>query len=357
MKKTVSIILILALFSLILAGCNSGSSPDGDPGTAINDIKNQTDSLEPLVIRYTASSAPPPGTPSAQMQKKFIELVETKSGGTIKVDFLPGGSVVSTEREFVEAMQLGTIDIGTCSDMGIDSVIGGLGWAWLPYMITTYEDADKYYFNGWMNKEIERIMGEKGLVKIANIENDFRIVGNSKHPILTLEDLKGMKIRVPEIPELLRFYELSGALSVAIAASETLTALKQKTIDGIDNSVINLEALGTLSSIKYLTSLNHMYSAGSWIVNPNFWNNLTDEQRAILTECCKEAGDLHIKLAREASAKLLGSEGEAKYGYEVSSVPDELDAELKKVARQVWEEYSPNYDPAMMKKVMETFGN
>ena len=103
MKKTVSIILILALFSLVLAGCNSGSSPDGDPGTAINDIKNQTDSLEPLVIRYTASSAL---QYSLCPDAKVYRTCRNETGGTIKVDFLPGWLVVARARICLKAMQL-----------------------------------------------------------------------------------------------------------------------------------------------------------------------------------------------------------------------------------------------------------
>jgi TRAP-type C4-dicarboxylate transport system substrate-binding protein len=349
-KKLISILLVLVMLTAT-AGCSktpTTNEPDSDAGKTA------------LTFSYTAASASAVGTPGYNGEENFIKFVGELSAGLITVNQLAAGSVVSTEREATEAIQLGSIDMSAISDMGIDSVVQGLGWAWLPYMINTYEQADEFYLNGWMNTEIARIMLEGGVVKVANRENDFRILGigkRSNRELVSVGDFKGLKVRVPEIKELLRFYQLAGGLSVAIAASETLTALSQGTIDAVDNSMLNLQLLGLLPEMSYLIPLNHMYSAGSFVANPDFWNGLTDWQREIITEAATKAGNIHIEESRAFSKGLMGAEGEAKYGYKVVPVSAELNAALKKVAVQVWEEFSSKYDPAMMKKVMDTFGN
>ena len=314
---------------------------------------------EPLEFTFTCAQAAAAGTPGANLFDNFVRLVDEKSNGTIKCNFLAAGSVVSTEREATEAIQVGTVDVVQVSDMGIDSVIGGcLGWAWLPYTVTSYEQVDELYNGGWMHDEIVRMMEENGIIKIANTENGFRQVGNVKHEILDPDDFSGLKIRTPEIKELLRFYELNGALSVAIAASETLTAISQGTIDGVDNTLLNLQAQGLLDALPYITITNHIYSGGSIIANPDFWNGLTDEQRTIIEEAAVEAGNIHIQESRELEAALMTPEGieEAGYSYQIAQVTPELDAALREYAMQVWEEFGDQYDPDCMQKIMDEFG-
>ena len=371
MKKYISIILVLVM-SVALISCsggNSGSPGSNSEGTGSGNTQSSGSGSntpaqsggadakgEVLVIKFSTASAAAPGSPRDLKYKLFMELVEKNSGGTMTVDFLAPGAVVATEREMTEAVQLGLIDIGTGSDLGIDGVVGGLGWAWLPYMFTTYEEADRYYNNGWIKDELTRIMGESGLIKIAGYETDFRVVGSATKPITTLSDFRGVKIRVAEVPELLRFYELAGALSVAIAASETLTALTQGTIDAVDNSAVNLYNSGVIPSMKYITVTNHMYCGGSFIANPTFWNNLTAEQQKIVQEAAVEAGALHFVEARKQTESLLYGAEKEDYNYEVLPVSDELDASLREIAMKVWEEFYDKYPSEIMDRVFADFG-
>lgn len=286
---------------------------------------------------------------------EIIQKLDERSNGRIKGTKVAGNSM-GAEGEVTQAIQFGTLDIALVSDMGINSIIGGLSWAWLPYMITSYEQADEYYINGWISDELTRIMGENGLVRIAATENDFRMVGNAKRPILTMDDFKGLKIRTPEIEEVLRFYELCGALPVAMSTSEVLTALEQKTIDGVDNTIGNFASLALLDNLTYITRTNYMYNAGSIICNEGFWSNLSDSDKALFAEVATEAGANFRASWREQFGTILDkyvSEGKI----EVEEVSEELNAELKKIGVQIWEEYAYKYDPVLMERVMADFGS
>lgn len=363
MKQTWQRVLAIALVTMLAlaaTGCgNTGSSPSQNvpvqsAAPAENTETPVTSAPEGETITFTIS------TDAAgirdEIVDEIIQLLQEKSGGRIQPQKIAAG-VLGSEREMAEAIQLNTLGMTMLSDMGIDIVVGQLGWAWLPGLITNYDEADKYYFNGWINEELTRMMAENGIIKIGNIENGFRVVGNVVKPITSMEDLKGMKIRVPEIPEVLRFYELAGALPVAIAGSEVLTALEQKTIDGLDNSVYNYTNQGVVDSVKYITNTNHCYSGGSIVVSEQLWNSLSDADKEIFKEVAKIAGDDHIKKFREGTQTLLDS-GIASGSWEVvEEVSPEFNAAIQEVCSTIWEEFSSKYDAAVMEKVMSDFKN
>ena len=111
---------------------------------------------------------------------------------------------------------LGTLDVGLISDMGIDSAIGHLGWAWLPFMLTSYDMVDQYYVNGWIGEELTKQMKAKGIIRLAATENGFRQCANVKRPIRSIDDIKGMKIRVPQTKACRDFYNAIGAIPALI---------------------------------------------------------------------------------------------------------------------------------------------
>jgi len=350
-KRMHAIVLASTLLFTLLAACgNSNTNTTPTPSST----SQGSDQVETLTFTITASSAVSPGSPDAQMRDKFVELIEEYSGGAIKVERYADGSVCSTEREMVEAVQLGSMDMGYSSDMGIDSVIGGLGWAWLPYMITDYDGVDEYYKNGWIGEDLTAAMAKSGIVRLAYYENDFRVLGTDIETNC-MADMSGQKVRVPEITELLRFYDLTGALSASVASSETLTALTQGTISAVDNTMINLQKFGLLGELDYIVPLNHMYSGSSVIANQNFWNGLTDAQKEVIQKAATDAADLQTELARAESQRLLSPEGEAEYGYKVLPVSEEFDTQLKEVAKQLWDEFAEDYDAAEMEKVIRYF--
>ena len=171
--------------------------------------------------------------------KRFAERVDALSGGRIQVNVIAAGTM-GTARESAEALQLGTLEMTWLADGEVDTVVGKMGWAWLPYMFDTIEEAEQKYGKGWVRERLKAQMEAGGIVSLCAAGNMYRNLVNTKREILSLEDFAGLKVRVPEQRDLIEFYTLCGALPVAIASSEALTALEQRTIDGADSAVINL---------------------------------------------------------------------------------------------------------------------
>ena len=295
----------------------------------------------------------------AQIQDKtmdmLIELADKYSGGTIKGTKIEAGSL-GGEREETEMIQLGTLECGLISDMGIDSAIGGLGWAWLPYMLTDYDQVDQYYINGWIGEELTKQMAAQGIVRVAATENAFRECGNVKKAIKSMDDINGMKIRVPETQAVQDFYTAIGAIPAAIATSETLAALEQGTVDGVDNSISNMDSMGVMERLKYITIMNYMYSGASIVTSEDFWNGMTEAQQACFKQAATEAGAYMRKEMRAATDKIL-EEGQKNGSFEVFEVEKGSDFynALKEKAVALWDSYSKQYDASIIEKIKKDF--
>jgi TRAP-type C4-dicarboxylate transport system substrate-binding protein len=146
--------------------------------------------------------------------------------------------VLGGDREIVEQCKLGMLDMVFSSDIGYSTVVKAVGFAAMPYLFETYEDADKLYFHGLIGEEFKKRLLKGGNIRLLSWgENDFRALTNNKRPILEVKDLHGLKIRTPEFPMLISFFRNLGALPTPIPYPELFIALQQGTVDGQDNGV------------------------------------------------------------------------------------------------------------------------
>lgn len=358
MKKKLAFFLALALLGTsVMSGCgSSGASSQAAPSSSVSSTAggaaSAADASKDPVVKFKVNNTHSGEGVQDDSMDQLIQLCDKYSGGSIKGTKLAGGSL-GGEREMTEMIQLGTLEVAFISDMGIDSSIGGLGWAWLPFMITSYDQVDQYYINGWIGQELTKEMGAQGIVRVAATENEFRQCGNVKHPITSMEDFKGLKIRVPETVACQDFYSACGAIPASISTSETLAALEQKTVDGVDNSVYNMKSMGILEDIKYISLLNYMYSGASIVCSQDFWDSMTPAQQAAFTKAAEETGASFRKTMRADTQTIL-DQGK----FEVSKVEEgsAFYNDLKKVAVGLWSKYESEYNSDIMSKIKQDFG-
>jgi TRAP-type C4-dicarboxylate transport system substrate-binding protein len=112
---------------------------------------------------------------------------------------------------------------------------------------------------------------------------------NSKRPIHSPADLKGLKMRTMENPVHIQAYKGFGIIPTPMAFSEVFTALQQGTVDGQENplSVINGQKLDQVQ--KYLTLTGHVYSPALFLMNKGIWDKLSAADKQAFMESVKEA--------------------------------------------------------------------
>jgi C4-dicarboxylate-binding protein DctP len=284
---------------------------------------------------------------------QMIAEVEKASGGTIKLTASFGG-VHGSEREMSEAVQLGTLKMGWISDIGLASVVPGIAFVNLPYLLPTYAEVDKYYFNGFLGEEVRKKLLAKGIRALNHTDNEYRGLTNSRRPITKEEDLRGLKIRVPEFPMLLSFFKKLGAYPTPMAMTELLTALQQKTVDGQDNGIMTTYVFGLHQSQKFFTITNHSYFGSAMVINENFWNTLTLDQQKILQTAAIKTADSQRKMNRSdiAGFKKRMEDG----GMQFSELTPETKAKFKVIGSQVWAEFKEKFGTDLMDRIQKELG-
>jgi TRAP-type transport system periplasmic protein len=216
---------------------------------------------------------------------KFKELAEAKSGGKLKIEVYPGGSLAKNENVMLEGFQLGTIDLGAI----VTSSIGG---KWDPKFLAfdppfLWKDREHIWrvVDGPLGKDMMKRLeplGAHGFCYGGGY--GFRNVLSTKRAIFMPDDLKGQTIRVPPIPTLTELFKSFGANPVPMAWGEVYLAVKQGTVDGLE-----LPADVTTSDkfheiIKYYSLTHHFYPPGIWMMAATKYNTLAPDLKKAIEE-------------------------------------------------------------------------
>ena len=273
---------------------------------------------------------------------------ELEKSGLFKVNLKFNG-ILGGEREGAEAVQMGTIEGVWVSDVGLSAVVPEISYTNLPYLFSNYAQVDKYYFNGFVGKDVKEKLEKKGFKFMGFCENDFRGLTNSKKPVVKPADISGMKIRVPEVPVYLEFFKKLDTQPTPMAVTELTTALQQKTVDGQDNGILLTKTNGYYQLQKYMTLTNHIYNAGAILVNPKFFASLSKEQQDLLTKLSVKYSKVQVEMNRSDVAKFL-KEIKA-YGVQVSELTPEQTAAFAAVGKTCWGTAEKNFGKAWVDRL------
>lgn len=249
------------------------------------------------------ASAFEPGHIVCKAAEHFKGLVESRSKGEIKVELFFGG-VMGSEEEVTESVSIG----------GVEMQAGG----GLP--IKTY--APTYYFidspfvmrdwNHWMavwdgkiGQEIMDILAKKGNTMYLGIV--YRGLRNftSNKPIYTPEDVKGLKLRLPNLPTWVASWKAVGALPVPVALTELFSALQSGVADASEGDLVQIQSFHLDEVQKYVSMTGHMVQTGALTINKKFFDQLSKENQKIVLEAGKEASEWGTQQILENETQIL----------------------------------------------------
>jgi len=236
-KKIVSTILVSSLLILSLTACSRPTGNSSGSKEATSNGSNET-----ITIRVGHVLAPT--HPYTLGLEKFSELVAEKTDNKVKVEVFHS-SQLGNERDMVEGLQLGTLEMALVSTAPLSSFTDDFLVFDLPFMFKDTENARKVVDSEIGQNLLDSLKSQK-ILGLAYWENGFRNVTNNKKPIKTPDDLKGMKIRTMESPVQMESFNALGASATPMAFGELFTALQQNTIDGQENP------LAIISTSKFL---------------------------------------------------------------------------------------------------------
>jgi tripartite ATP-independent transporter DctP family solute receptor len=248
--------------------------------------------------------------------EKFKEVVEAKSGGKIKVNLFPGGTLGSDQAN-VSALQGGTLEMVSMNSGILANLVKPFAIFDFPFMFNNSAEADAVV-DGPFGQKMHAKLEEKGLVGLGYYELGFRNITNSKRPITKVEDIAGLKLRVIPNPINVDWVKALDANPTPLPWPEVYAALEQKAVDGQENPVATIWGAKLHEVQKYMTLTNHQYNPQSVVISKKFWDTLSADEKKIIGEAVAESTKFQRAQARASVASTV--ENLKKAGMTVSEL-------------------------------------
>lgn len=216
----------------------------------------------------------------------FAREVEKRTNGRYKIQPFYSGSL-GAERESVEAVQLGTQALTFTSTGPIPNFVPETKILDIPFLFRDYAQA-RAVLDGPIGAELLAKFPAKGMVALAWGENGFRHMTNSRRPIRTPDDLRGLKMRTMENPVHIQAYKGFGIIPTPMAFTEVFTALQQGTVDGQENPLSVIVAAKFEQVQKYLTLTGHVYSPCVFLMNKEAFDALSADDKKNFLDAARE---------------------------------------------------------------------
>lgn len=242
-----------------------------------------------------------PGEPVDEGMKKWAELLEEKSGGSMKMELFPS-SQLGSKNDLIDQMHAGS-PIITLADGAFyaDQGVPDFGITFAPYLFATWDEAWKLTESDWYAEKTEELHG-KGLQILTSKwrYGDRHTLINKE--IQDVDGLAGLKVRVPNNVIQIKGFEALGTTPTPMALGDVYTALQQGTIDGLENPIPVLYNGKFHEVAKYLILDAHVRNFTTWLTGASTFDKLSDEQKEILKSTGDEAGQYASQLVEEAEA-------------------------------------------------------
>jgi TRAP-type transport system periplasmic protein len=230
---------------------------------------------------------------------KFGEELERLSDGrlTIRPQY---DNALGAEREVVEGMGLGLIDMGITSTGPMGGFVNDFLLFDLPYIFPTAQAAYAFLDGEHGEAMAARLESDAGVKILGWMENGFRHNTNNVRPLNSPEDLNGIRHRTQESRVQVDTWTALGANASPMAWTEVFTALQQGVIDSQENPIPTIYDVKFYDVQRYLNLTQHVYSPAPLMMGTQLFNSLSEEDQAIVLE----AAELAVPVQREASQRM-----------------------------------------------------
>ena len=261
----------------------------------------------PIVIKFSHVVAI--DTPKGKAAEFFAKRAAELTKGRVKVEVYPNSQLYK-DKEEMEALQLGSVQmlapsLSKFAPLGVKEfeVFD------LPFIFDDYADLHKVT-QGPVGQGLLKKLESRGITGLAFWDNGFKVM-SANRPLKTVEDYKGLKMRIQSSKVLDAEMRALGALPQVLAFSETYQALQTGVVDGTENPPSNLYTQKMHEVQKHVSVTNHGYLGYAVVVNKKFWDGLPADIRTALNkamaESTKVANDVAFQDNKEALEKVKAS--------------------------------------------------
>ena len=305
MKKFVSLaslLTLLALVALLAAGCQAPAEtkPETAKPETTEPEKTESGTAEPgaaatefpkMELRFSTSTSPSEASYEGIMKMK--EYVEEKTGGQVTIEIYAQSSLFTQEQE-IPAIMKGNLEMCFSEAPWLVDYMPELAMYGSAYLFESFDHWDKFY-SGELGQEMFENVAETLKVRpMGAVYLGARLINLTEDKeVLSREDLKGVKLRMPSTDAWLFLGEALGANPVPVGYADLYLALQTGTVDGQDNPLPALKNMSFYEVTKSATLSNHVIGTNWIMLSEELWQSMSDELKQIISDGVKIAED-HI---------------------------------------------------------------
>lgn len=289
MKKIYSLVAICLVMVMVLTACGSAASQPTSQGSATESTEAaKAPESVTLKLAHTQSTE----HPVHKTLEKFAELVEEKSGGTVKVEIYANG-VLGDERKCIESLQTGLIDMAKVS---VDAMVNFeelYSIFSIPYAFEGIDHCRKFMNSDNIQDIYTSTVDTLDILGLTWYDAGGRNYYTKDTPIIVPEDMKGLTMRVQSSQILIKTVETLGGSATPVDWSELYTAIQQGVVDGADNGIVAFADNNLCEVAKHFSFTQHVLSPDILLIKNSVFEKLTPEQQQAVRDAAKESTSFH----------------------------------------------------------------
>lgn len=286
-------------------------------------------------------------TSSVAMEKVFKSELARLSNNQLGVDIFPAMQLGGA-KENVDAVRSGALFMTWVGVAFLSRIVPELEAISLPFLMPNREVALKVV-DGAVGQLIDQKYAEKGFISLGWMELGARHVTNSKHPIKSMADLKGLKIRMQPLETHLATFRALGANPVAMDVKELYSAMQQGVVDGQENPYPIISANRYSEVQKYLSNTGHFFDFIAIVANRKQLEAMKPEQQKAVRGAMAATVAYQRKIAAEADQKALE---ELKKKMQYDEVSPQAHEEMRKASAGVVDQVKKRIGAALVDRVL-----
>lgn len=261
---------------------------------------------------FRSADVHPADYPTVEAVKQMGRALAEKTGGKMNIRVFPSGAL-GTEKDTIEQLKLGGLDMMRINVGALNSVVPETLVTVLPFIFRDTAHM-RSVLDGPIGEDILKAMEAQGLIGLAFYDSGSRSFYTAKKPIKSLEDFKGLKIRVQPSELFVGMVNALGANPTPMPYGEVYTALKTGIVDGAENNWPSYESSRHFEAARYYSLTEHSLAPEVLVFSKPIWDRLSKDDQALIRKAAKDSVPYMRKLwdEREINSRKLVEAGGAQ---------------------------------------------
>ena len=238
-------------------------------------------------LNFKLAENQPEGNPITEGMHKFADLVKEYTEGTVTIDVY-SNAALTDEASSVDQLQLGSLDFSRVNTNSLAPTVDEFGVFAMPYLFTSTEQKYKA-LDGEAGDAVMAKLEDYGMVGLYFWEAGARCFYTNSKPIRTVEDLKGMKIRVQQTEQAIAMVEALEAKATPMDYAEVFQGLQTGIVDGAENDFVSYYTSGHYEVAKYYSLDQHMAPPAVLLMSKASWDKMSEAQQEAVRKAAYEA--------------------------------------------------------------------